>query len=619
MAFNSLSAQQRVAILLELLGGPKYAAGMKAAAVETQNLARAQRLASRESALLTRRTFFAQQAMFTLRRYAFYGTLALTAMGVAVVKLGYNYLSAMQTARVSLSPVIKDQATLNSYLARLFTIAKYSPFVITDLAVAFRQLYAGLHPVGIEGPRILRLMQALTDYMSAAGKTSPGQMQRVALAIQHLAYAGRVTGYAANQLARLGIPVAPILRSFGVTDVRNLSNQNISADAFIRAIIGYSNTGQFRNAARRQALRTLPGLIQVARDTISQVSGRLIQGAYGNRTSGAQGLMMRLFAPRGAFDKISNQTTGRGTLFEINRQITGNTGLARGLLLLLSVTRNLGRVFATVLVPAFVIGLHSLIVFYPILKLINIGLGFLADHANIAKYVLAILAAEFIVTHSAATGAWLGIRLFRIATFGSIGPLKGLIRNLATLRKVEFAQLIPRTKAYWLGQRHVWDNTTRSWVATNRFKMALGRLPGPLKTTGAGLKTVAIWATRGKFAFLGWGAYILTVVLALRKLDREINKSHQATTFRGGRFNPITWLAAPGQFLLGQHPHPLGGGGGVLSASPRIIPTQAATAFGHAGMPTTPGDTVIHTTVTLDRKVLAEGVARAKADKAAKR
>lgn len=602
MGFGSLNSQQRVMVLLELLGGPKFASEMKGAAVSTGLLGRNVDAMGKKMEQSARRTFMQNQALYTLRRYAFFGTIAVTAMGAAVIKLGYNYLSAMQQARVALSPVIKDHAVLEGYLNRLFKIAKYSPFVITDLAVAFRQMYAGLHPAGINAPQIIRLMQALTDFMSASGKTGPGQLQRVALAIQHLAYAGRVTGYAALQLGRLGIPVAPILRSFGITDVRNLSKQNISADAFIKAIIGYSSTGQFKNAARRQALKTLPGLFQVAKDAISQISGRLIQGGYGNQTSGAQGLMSRLFAPGGTFDKVGNQTTGRGTLFALNKAVTGNTGLARGLLVLLTTARNLGAVFAHVIIPAWIMGLHALIVFYPILKGVNWALGLLAKHGTVAKWVFAALAAEFFITHAYLTGLWAATRLYNIATLGSVGPLKKLIKFLWALRTVELVGGIRRLKEYAFETKMVASGGLGMGKVVSKNTGIMAKFTRAVYGAAAAFKayrSAAVSAGLATALGIGGSAAVATGgFAALAYFSRE-----QGSVTRVGRNR----YGNVGQTDKGK----------IVQMTPRGPIAVDKLDLGDIG--SSAGDTVIHTHVHIDRKQVAEAVSRAKADKASTR
>lgn len=614
MSFGNLSNNQRILVLLELLGGPKYAASMSAASAQTLKFRRAQQLANREMALTTRRTWLQNQALFTMRRYAFYGTLAIAGLTAAVFKLGFSYLDSMRTARVALRPFFRDQGLLNRELQQLFTLSKYSPFVLSDLTVAFRQMYFGLHPLGIEGPKIITILTALTNLMSASGRTSPGAMQRLSLAIQHMAYAGRVTGYAVQQLSRLGIPVLPILKQFGITDVRNVSKQNIPAQDFLNAVIAYGRRPEYRNAARRQALQTVSGMIQVMRDTISQVSGNALRGSYGTRNTGVLGLMSRLFAPGGSFDKISAAKGFENVVKAINRQVTGGTGLASGLMLLLSIARNLGLVFARIVVPAFILGLHSLIIFWPALKLVNFGLGLMAKHATLLKYVFAILAAEFIITHSAMMSLWIAQKLFVISTFGTIGPLKNMIKYIRILRMVEILGLITRLKEWAFATKMVWVSELtleRTAIFSNtsflaRVTRAMFGLSVGLTAVAAGFRSSAIWAARMKYAILGWLGYLAAAVIYIRELNSRVNPSHQEVHFIGGKWDPITWLAKPAQLILGNHNQSSGG-------RTSIAPMRSALPAG-AGATAMRGITV-HSQLVVDRKVLAEAVARANADR----
>lgn len=564
----ALTENQRVAVLLEILGGPKFVGQMRAASAETRRLALATRLAGREAQLASKRSFIMQQGLFTLRRYAFYGTLAIGAMTAAVGRLGYEYLSAMQQASVALRPVIKDQTTLNGYLDQLFQISKYSPFVITDLALSFRQLYAGLHPLGIEGPQIITMMQALTDFMSFSGKTGPGQMQRLTLALQHMAYAGRLTGYAVNQLGRLGLPVNAILKSMGVvgTDSSRIARLNIPAQDFIAAMEKYAkNTPGIRNAARRMSMGTFHGLMQVARDTLSQLSGGILNSAYG----GGQSLLGRLFRPGGPFDVAGQIATrkkgergGGAAIKYLSAQFTGTTGLGQGVILLTNILKNLGRVFVTIVIPAFVLALHILILFWPTLKLLNILLGFAARNASWLKFVFAALAAEFVLTHSALMIFFLAQKIWTVFTFGqTITGIKRMIFWMKMLRTVELAGLISRWKAYafalelaTVGSGRIYGAGMKnnsmfakmSRVLFTSIIPAMTMLPGKIATTAKS------WA---KYLFVQEQTRSATGAFAgklprWRILMNRMTVAIQAAAVASWEFtasilaNPITWIVA---------------------------------------------------------------------------
>jgi hypothetical protein len=682
VAFGSLSENQRILIMLEILGGPKYAAAMKAASAETLAFRRAQVLADRQMALTTRRTFLQNQALFTMRRFAFYGTLAIGALTAEVGKLGFSYLDSMRTASVALRPFFKDQRELNNELMTLFKISKFSPFVLSDLTVAFRQMYFGLHPLGIEGPKVINIIRSLTDLMSASGRTTPGAMSRLSLAIQHMAYAGRVTGYAVMQLSRLGVPVNAILSNMGITDVRNVAAQNIPTDQFLNAILGYARRPEYKNAARRQALQTVSGMIQVMRDTISQVSGRALQSTYGTKNSGLQGLMLRLFGAGGAFDKISAAKGFRNVMNAINRQVTGGTGLASGLMLLLSILKNLSLIILRAVIPAFVIALHSLILFYPILAPLNYLLGLAAKHTTILRFALLPLATAFIFTHSALLGLSAAQLAWRIITYGSIAPIKQLIKWVRFLSEVEIAGLIGRLRAWAFAETFIgvatgsgkfgemalvnqgkWAKLTRQmfrfgtvmktfvavqlvgfikdmkelrivtilsqlawekYIGLKIFAMAFWtRLGAGMTIAIDGLKGITLWTTRAKLAALGWLGYILAVLEAARKLNNYTDPTKKGVSFYGGWWNPASWLAYPVGKAIGEpiNPHNHASslrGPSIRAGVSRITPTS--TMLPPVATNALNGRPIdVHSKLYLDRKVVAEAVARANQDASGRR
>lgn len=616
MGFGSLNSQQRVMVLLELLGGPKFAAEMKGAAASTGLLGKNVDTMGKKMEQSARRTFMQNQALYTLRRYAFFGTIAVTAMGAAVLKLGYNYLSAMQQARVALSPVIKDHAMLEGYLNRLFQISKYSPFVLSDLAVGFRQMFAGLSQVGIGAPQILDTIQSLTDLMSFTGKTGPGAFQRVSLALQHMAYAGRLTGYAINQLSRDGIPIFSILnKELGITadQFHNISKMGIPAQTVLNAINKYAqNTPGIRGAALRLSLGTFHGLLQVLKDSVSQISGGFLKSTYGGKNSGIQGWLYSLLKPGGPLDKLAGVSTKQGGaagILYLSKQLTGSSGLGKGLLLLFSTLQNIGRVFVHVIIPAWVLGAHALVIFYPILKAVNWGLGLLAKHGTAAKIIFAVLAAEFVITHFALIGLWTATKLYNIATLGSLGPLKKMIKFLWALRTVELASGIRSLRAYAFATSEVVSNLggVRSTVHKNtgivaRFTRKVWEAVAAMKAyrlaaISAGFATaLGIGLATGGTALLGFAAY---------KAFTTPNPTKIGPGIAGSRTNIVE--ASGRKYVQSQ-------GGGRLT----LLPSDNAN-LNLSGMTGAQGDTVVHTHVHIDRKQVAEAVSRAKADTASRR
>jgi len=151
-----------------------------------------------------KRSYLMNQALFTVRRMLYGTTLAFVAAGAMAFKWGFQFNSAMQQARVALAPVFGSTKALNKELDYLFNFTKYTPFQFKDVTSAFRMLYAAFHPLGISVATTNLTIKSLTDSLSYAGKTAPGQLNRAALALQHMAYQGHLTGYAVNQLSRDG-------------------------------------------------------------------------------------------------------------------------------------------------------------------------------------------------------------------------------------------------------------------------------------------------------------------------------------------------------------------------------------------------------------------------------
>lgn len=621
MPFSSLSAGQRITVLLELLGGPKYAAQLKAASAETTVLGKRTTALGTSMQLTGRRTAIANQALYTFRRLAFYGTIAVLGTAAAVGKLGYSYLSAMQQARVALKPVIKDTGTLEGYLKRLFIISKYSPFVITDLAVSFREMLAGFAGTGVGAPTVLRTIQSITDALSFVGKTTPQNLNRAALALQKMAFQGRLTGRVVTQLGSDGIPIYRILnKELGVSkdQLANIAKLNIAPGNVLTAINKFiETTPGFKGAALRQSLQTFHGLIQVTRDSLSQISGNLLTGAYGSSKSGAQGFLFNLAKPGGPLDRLASIGPGgsKGVL-AISKMLTGGTGLGRGFLLLLRTLQAIGRVFVNVVIPGWVLGAHALIVFYPVLKLVNIALNFLARHATIAKIVIGALAAEFLISHVALLGFWGATKLFNVATFGAVIPVRKLIGALWLLRTQGLAKSITQLWKYAFATKAVTD-ANGAWTGTtlknntavaklvrgidriknvvNLLIIRLGVLRDAMIATGIITAVGAGIATAGA-GLLGFAAY---------KAFTTPNPTVVGpTNIRGTNTNVVS--ASGVKYIQSQ-------AGGRLTR----LPTPAMLKANN--ITDTPGDIVVHSVVQVDRKTIGEAVSRAQQDKRARR
>lgn len=299
MAWNNLSAEQRVRVLLELVGGPRYSAQMKKAAVETAGLGTATRRTGKEMGIATHKGFLWNQMIFTGRRYTFYATLAVVSLAAGIVKLGFSYQNTMQQAKAALRTILGTGTLMTNTINRLFLIAAKTPFQFADITRAFSLMYSGFKPLGISIEDTTNTVYALTNALAVAFKNTPAALQRASIALQHLAYAGRLTGYTVNQLWRDGIPMAAILnKELGITgdQLHNISDLGIDTATVLRAIRHYLTTeAPFAGAAFRSQTETLQGAFSTFKDFLSQAAGGSTGGPFNFLTKFFQQLDTTLY------------------------------------------------------------------------------------------------------------------------------------------------------------------------------------------------------------------------------------------------------------------------------------------------------------------------------------
>ena len=317
MSFSSRSA---ATIRLMLSGQQRVMAGLAATKAEVSSLKRSVVEYGEATQVATKRSWAMNQALFTLRRYAYMSTLALSGAGLLALKWGYNFNSAMQSAATALQPVMKGSGAIRSELGELFQMAKYSPFQFKDLTIAFRSMYLAMQPLGISAHTVNVTIQSLIDALSATGRTSPSQLNRVSVALQHMAYQGRLTGYTVNQLAKDGIPIFGALnKELGISgdQLHNISKMGISSAQVLDAINRYiESTPGYMHAAWRQA-QTLHGQLTTLRDNISQVMGALTLGGFKRTTTGILPAINHMFDD---ISKIIIKQQGRiklGQIFKV--------------------------------------------------------------------------------------------------------------------------------------------------------------------------------------------------------------------------------------------------------------------------------------------------------------
>jgi tape measure domain-containing protein len=272
-----MAVEEWVIVRLRMQDAQRFITQAKAAGASVRMMGEEANKTSAAWHYLGGRGFWLNQVFFTIRRVVYGLSIAMAGLAAVSIKMGFNFQSSMQQARVALQPVAGDIGGVNKELNYLFNFTKYTPFQFKDMTIAFRQMYLGMRTVGVSAQTVNTTLKSMVDALAATGKTSPMNLNRVAIALQHMAFQGRLTGFAVNQLARDGIPIfAALHKEMGLTgdQLHNISKLGIPAQATLDALNRYiESTPGFMNAARRQALGTFHGLFTTFKDNLAQLFG----------------------------------------------------------------------------------------------------------------------------------------------------------------------------------------------------------------------------------------------------------------------------------------------------------------------------------------------------------
>lgn len=421
-------------------GGPQYAMQARAAARQTGALGSAVLKTSANMQVASKRTWAYSQFLFTARRYAFYATLAVSALAVGVAKLGFSYLNAMQTARVALQPAFNSSQALTKELNTLYILAAQSPFLFKDTLQAFRTAYPAFHAAGLSVQLTNQTLKASIDALSEAGKTSPMALNRISVQLQHMANIGRPTGQVLLALARDGLPVYPALRKeLGLTgrSLADMARSGLTAQQVIRAINRYIETSPlYKGAAFRQANLTLSGSWQQFKDILSQAAGRGEAGLFG----GLHSALKRVNDDLVPLMRGGKPITLYNVATAIDRSLTPRTHVIINLF-----------VFFTSVVRTMIIVLGGLMLIITTLlrPLDYLGSLFGANRlgARLLGIAFGVLISLFIIYKTAVVLSTLAMGAWEVAVIGMIGGAKIAIfflRILSFVMGIDFEAAVLR-------------------------------------------------------------------------------------------------------------------------------------------------------------------------------
>lgn len=494
MPFGSLSPEQRIRVMLLLENAAQYVGRMNEAAAATARLAASEKVLQRETKAANAQTFIQRQGLYTLRRYTFFLTSALTFAAAGVVKLGFEYNNAMQTARVAMGPVFKNQQALNRELSQLFILAAKSPFLFKDTTVAFRNMYAAFHPLGFSVQFTNQTIDTLINSLAYAGRTTPAALNRVSVQLQHMAFVGRPAGQIILNLARDGLPIyAALHKQLHLNDlqIQNIARSGITAKQIIVALNNYVRTTPgYMGAALRQANRTLLGSWQQFKDLLSQAAGGSIGGTSGGLFGGLHKILYGVNKQLAAQMSANKPVTMTQLVSAFDRQLSPSTHLIINLFILLN------TVLHTVFIEFGLIAKTISILLYPLDKLAS-----LFGANRLSAHLLGIVLGTFITLATIAR-----LRILALAEAEAIAKLstlefgkavvftQGVMRVFKLLMAGELISTI-RTWAFETQVAAIW-NTRLGKVMNETFVGGMGRkiVRGIFTMTAAiGTASAATW------------------------------------------------------------------------------------------------------------------------------
>lgn len=273
---------EELIIHISLVGQQEVIAGLDATTAATGELTAATDASGVSIGRTAKRGYLMNQALFTMRRFLYLGTLAVGGLGLEAIRMGFNFDRGMQTARVAMQGFLPSTQAINTELNKLYNFAAYTPFQFQDIVLATRRLIPFTN--GVAGAN--QLVSSLVNSLSAMGITTVAALNRATVAWAHLLSAGRVTGLALTQMLRDNIPILQALAAhFHTTteEIRTMVKSGlIPSTVAVQAFNDYvRKTPGYAGAAMRLATRSLTGAWTTFKDIIMKSFGTAESGFFG--------------------------------------------------------------------------------------------------------------------------------------------------------------------------------------------------------------------------------------------------------------------------------------------------------------------------------------------------
>ncbi len=268
-----MAASELVEVRLKVQDRNKFIADMTAMGYSVKGFAKETANAGKQMKEAGGHGWWFNQALFTLRRTVFAGTIALAGMGAAAIALGLQFNNSMDQARIAFTRFLGSPAAAQVEIEKLYKFAADTPFEFAGLVDATKQLLAFNFTV----KEVNALIPEVSDAIAGMGLGQDG-IQRTVLALGQMHSAGRILGQDLRQLMELGL-VDPqdFMKRTGISQDQfaNIGALNMPSKVGIDAITAYWK--EKFGGASADFQKTWQGRLSTLHDYSSKLFGDMIR------------------------------------------------------------------------------------------------------------------------------------------------------------------------------------------------------------------------------------------------------------------------------------------------------------------------------------------------------
>ena len=393
-------SQTAAEIRLVLTGQRSVVAGLQGVSTQVGRLQTSVQGLSRRTEENTKRTWLMNQALFTLRRYAYAATLAVTGLGAAAVVMGFKFNASMDTNMVAFTQFLGSAKAARQELDFLYELAKKTPFEFADVTEAARRFLA----FGFSLKETNANLRIIGDTVAAFGGGRE-QIERMVTVFGQIRASGRLLGQDMLQLQQQGIPTMDILQKqltkMGFTITRaqlaRVGELGIPAEIGLPALLAGMKE-MFGGASARQA-RTFMGQLSTLHDSISQVMGALTKPTFLKGRNALLPSLNRMFGEMGDLIKKQKGKITLSQIFDITQKhFPFMKPILDVIYQMIQIGKELARILQNTLVPALkTMGVITETVVVPIMKIMVTVLRWLAHYSGLLAPIITYLIAAFIL------------------------------------------------------------------------------------------------------------------------------------------------------------------------------------------------------------------------------